>query len=100
MMNRLSIELEGASSLLPTASQVQAAWLPIVPGHRIGRRVDRSMAIAVHVSIVIRAVPVMRQTEADLAGTVAVGMRAGDRRTRMGVRVAETVAVRRRRKVT
>lgn len=58
------------------------------------------MVIAVHVSVVVRAVPVMRQTKANLTSTVAVGMRAGDRRTRMRVRVAETVAVGRRCEVT
>lgn len=101
MVDRLSVELESASSLLSATGQVQTAGLPIVPG--IGGGIERasgSVIIAVHVSIVIRAVPVMRQTETDLAGAVAVGMRGGHRRARVRMRVTEAVAVRRRREMT
>lgn len=101
MMDRLSVELEGAPSLLSATGQVQTAGLPIVPG--IGGGIERAggrVIIAVHVSIVIRAVPVMRQTEADLAGAVAVGMRGGHRRAGVRMRVTEAVAVRRRREMT
>lgn len=101
MVNRLSVELESASSLLSTTSQVQAARFPIVSGISGGiERACGSVAITMHISIVIRAVPVMRQTETDLAGAVAVGMRGGHRRARVRMRVAETVAVCRRREMT
>lgn len=78
MMDRLSVEFESASSLLSATSQVQTAGFPIVS--RISGGIERtcgSVVITVHISIVIRTVPVMRQTETDLAGTVAVGMRGG-----------------------
>jgi len=102
MMNRLTIELESAASLFPAASQVQTAGFSVVSG--IGGGVHGPggpVIIAVHVAVVIHVVPVVRrETEADLAGAVAVGMRAGHRRARMGVRVAEAVAVGRGGKVT
>lgn len=101
-MNRLSVELEGAASLLSTASQVQTAGFPVVPG--IGRGVDwtggRPVIVTVHVPIVIRATATVRQAEIDLARAVAVRMRGGDRRAGVRVRVAEAVAVRRRREMT
>lgn len=99
MVNRLSVELESASSLLSTTSQVETARFPIVPG--ISGGIERaSVIITVHISIVIRAVPVMRQTETDLAGAVAVGMRGGHRRAGVRMRMTEAVAVRRRREMT
>jgi len=101
MMNWLSVELESASSLLSATSQIQTARFSIVS--RISRGIERacgSVVITVHISIVIRAVPVMRQTETDLTGAVTVGMRGGHRWTRMRMRMAETVAVRRRREMT
>lgn len=102
MMNRLSIEFESASSLLSTTGQVQTAGFPIVS--RISGGIERacgSVVITVHISIVIRAVPVMRQTETDLAGAVAVGMlRGGHWWARVRMCVTEAVAVRRRREMT
>lgn len=101
MVYGLSIELEGASPLFSTAGQVKAAGLPIVSG--IGRRVDRaggSVIVTMHVSIVIGAVSIMCQTETDLAGTVTVRVRCGHWWTRVRVRMAETVTVRRRCKMT
>jgi len=85
MMNWLSVELKSASSLLSATSQIQTARFSIVS--RISGGIERacgSVVITVHISIVIRAVPVMRQTETDLTGAVTVGMRGGQRRTRMG----------------
>lgn len=100
-MDRLSIELESAASLLSATSQIETAGFPIVSRISGGIELGRgSMVITVHISIVIRAVPVVRQTEADLARAVAVGMRGGHRRARMRMRVAEAVAVGRRREMT
>lgn len=101
MMNWLSVEFESASSLLSATGQVQTAGFPIVPG--ISGRIERargSVAVTMHISIVIRAVPVMCQTKTDLAGAVAVGMCGGHRRARVRMRVAEAMAVRRLREVT
>lgn len=74
---------------------------------RIGRRINRArgtmgIIITMHVSIVICAVPIMRQSETDLTGAVAVRMRGSHRRTgvRVRVAVAKAVAVRRRREMT
>lgn len=105
MMNRLPVKLEGTAPLLPAACQVEAAGLPVVtPTPRIDRGIHRAggyVATAVHVSVVVRVVAIVRDTEADLAGAVAVRMlRARDRWARMRVRVAEAVAVRRRRQMT
>jgi len=100
-MYRLSIEFESTSSLLSTTGQVQAAGFPIVS--RISGGIEwvcGSVVITVHISIVIRAVPVMRQTETDLAGAVAVGMRGGHWRARVRMCVTEAVTVRRRREMT
>lgn len=90
MRNRLSVELEGAASLLPTAGQVQTAGFSVVSG--IGGWINGTggrVIVAVHVAIVIRSVSIVcRQTETDLTGAIAVGMRGGDRRARVRVRVA------------
>lgn len=101
MMNRLSIELKRASSLLSATGQIQTAGFPIVPGINGGiERTCGSMAVTVYIPIVIRAVPVMRQSKTDLTGAVAVGMRGGHRRAGVRMRVTEAVAVRRLREVT
>jgi len=102
MMNRLTIELESAASLLPTASQVQTAGFSIVSGIGGGIHGPGGPVIAaVHVTVVIRIVPIVGcETEADLAGAIAMGMRAGHRGTRMRMRMAEAVAVSRGREVT
>jgi len=103
MMNRLTIELESAASLLPTASQVQAARFSVVSGIGGGVHGPGGLPViaAVHVAVVIRVVPVVgRETKADLTGAVAVRVRAGHRGTRMRVRVAEAVTVSRGREVT
>lgn len=101
MMDWLSVEFESASSLLSATSQVQTAGFPIVS--RISGGIERtcgSVVITVHISIVIRTVPVMWETETDLTSTVAVGMRSGYRRAWVRMRVTEAVAVCRRRKMT
>lgn len=101
MMNRFSVELESAAPLLPAASQVQATGFPVVS--RIGGRIHRAggpVIAAVHVPIVIHVVPVMRETKADLAGAIAVGVRSSHWGARMRVRVTEAVAVGRRREMT
>lgn len=100
-MNRLSIELESAASLLSTAGQVQTAGFPVVSG--IGGGIDRTgrpVIVTVHIPIVISAAAIVRQTETDLTRAVAVGMRGGDRRAGVRVRVTEAVTVRRRCKMT
>lgn len=100
-MNRLSIELESTPSLLPTASKVQAAGFPVVSG--IDGGVDwagRPVIVAVHITIVICAAAIVRQTEVDLTRAVAVGMRGGDRWAGVRMRVTEAVTVCRRREMT
>lgn len=98
MVYRLPIKFEGASPLLSTSGEVQSARFSVVPRAR-WEILRRSVVSVIHnISIVIRVVSVVRETEAQLTGAITVTVRRYWRAA-MWVRVAQAVTVRRCRKV-